>query len=256
MGVLKVCFQLSCKITKKILYSPKVFAMDRKKFLVIPAGGSGVRMGADIPKQFLMLEGKPILRLTLERFLEAVPDVHIVTVLPEAHIGWWRQYCAREGFNCPQRLVQGGFTRFHSVKNALQYIPDGAVVAVHDAVRPLISAGKVRELFAAAQDAPAVIPATPSTDTLKTVSKRDDGVPVVTGTVDRSAVWGVQTPQVFHSEVLKKAYGQGYDTLFTDDASVVSAAGVPVVCIEGERTNIKITTPEDLALAEAILSLR
>lgn len=230
--------------------------MERQKFLVIPAGGSGVRMGADIPKQFLLLEGKPILRLTIERFLEAVPGIHVVTVLPQAHIGWWRQYCAKEGFTCPQRMVEGGFTRFHSVKNALRYIPDGALVAVHDSVRPLVSVSLVRDLFAAAQDAPAVIPATPCTDTLKTVSKREDGAIAVTGSVDRSSVWGVQTPQVFHSEVLKKAYERGYDTLFTDDASVVSAAGVPVICMEGERTNIKITTPEDLALAQAIMSLK
>ena len=230
--------------------------MDRKKFLVIPAGGSGVRMGADVPKQFLLLDGKPILRLTIERFLEAVPDIHVVTVLPEAHIGWWRQYCAKDGFTCPQKMVEGGFTRFHSVKNALQHIPDGAIVAVHDSVRPLISVAKIRELFAAAENAPAVIPATPCTDTLKAVSKREDGAFEVTGSVDRSAVWGVQTPQIFHSEVLKKAYDRGYDTIFTDDASVVSAAGIPVLCIEGERTNIKITTPEDLLLAQAVLSLK
>lgn len=230
--------------------------MDRKKFLVIPAGGSGVRMGADVPKQFLLLDGKPILRLTIERFLEAVPDIHVVTVLPEAHIGWWRQYCAKDGFTCPQKMVEGGFTRFHSVKNALQHIPDGAIVAVHDSVRPLISVAKIRELFAAAENAPAVIPATPCTDTLKAVSKREDGAFEVTGSVDRSAVWGVQTPQIFHSEVLKKAYDRGYDTLFTDDASVVSAAGIPVLCIEGERTNIKITIPEDLLLAQAVLSLK
>ena len=230
--------------------------MDRKNFLVIPAGGSGVRMGADIPKQFLLLDGKPILRLTIEKFLEAVPGIHVVTVLPEAHIGWWRQYCAKEGFTCPQKMVEGGFTRFHSVKNALQHIPDGALVAVHDAVRPLVSAAKIRELFAAAENSPAVIPATPCTDTLKTVSKGEDGALLVTGSIDRSSAWGVQTPQIFHSEVLKKAYERGYDTLFTDDASVVSAAGIPVVCLEGERTNIKITTPEDLTLAQAILRLK
>ena len=230
--------------------------MDRKKFLVIPAGGSGVRMGADVPKQFLLLDGKPILRVTIERFLEAVPGIHVVTVLPEAHIGWWRQYCAKDGFTCPQKMVEGGFTRFHSVKNALQYIPDGAIVAVHDAVRPLISAAKIRELFAAAENAPAVIPATPCTDTLKTVSKNRDGMLEVTGSVDRSTVWGVQTPQIFHSEVLKGAYERGYDTLFTDDASVVSAAGISVMCLEGEKTNIKITTPEDLDLALSILSIK
>lgn len=230
--------------------------MDRQKFLVIPAGGSGVRMGADVPKQFLLLDGKPILRLTIERFLEAVPGIRVVTVLPEAHMDWWRQYCVKASFTCPQKMVQGGFTRFHSVKNALAQIPDGVLVAVHDAVRPLVSSELVRKLFAAAESAPAVIPATPCTDTLKAVTKMEDGTLEVTGGIDRSAVWGVQTPQVFHSEVLKQAYARGYDTSFTDDASVVSASGFPVVCLEGERTNIKITTPEDLLLAQAFLSLR
>lgn len=230
--------------------------MDRQKFLVIPAGGSGVRMGADVPKQFLLLEGRPILRLTIEKFLEAVPGIRVVTVLPKAHMDWWRQYCAREGFTCPQKMVEGGFTRFHSVKNALRHIPDGALVAVHDSVRPLVSTALIRSLFDAAQSAPAVIPATPCTDTLKVVEKREDGALEVAGSIDRSAAWGVQTPQVFHSEVLKQAYERGYDTSFTDDASVVGAAGIPVICLEGERTNIKITTPEDLVLARAFLSLK
>ena len=231
--------------------------MDRQKFLVIPAGGSGVRMGATVPKQFLELEGKPILRLTIESFVEAVPDVHVVTVLPQSHMEWWRLYCAREGFNCPQKLVEGGFTRFHSVKNALAHIPDGAIVAVHDAVRPLISAARIKELFAAAESAPAVIPVIPCTDTLKVLEERQDGaLQVAEKTVDRSIIWGAQTPQLFHSEVLRKAYDAGFDTMFTDDASVASKAGVPVLCIQGEKTNIKITTPEDLALAAAILQLR
>ena len=231
--------------------------MDRKKFLVIPAGGSGVRMGAMVPKQFLELDGKPILRLTIEAFVEAVPGVHVVTVLPHSHMEWWRLYCAREGFNCPQKLVEGGFTRFHSVKNALAHIPDGAIVAVHDAVRPLITAGKIKELFAAAETAPAVIPVIPCTDTLKVLEECGDGaLQVADKTVDRSIIWGAQTPQLFHSEVLRKAYDAGYDTMFTDDASVASKAGVPVLCIQGEKTNIKITTPEDLELAAAILRLR
>ena len=213
-------------------------------------------MGADIPKQFLLLEGKPILRLTIERFMEAVPDLHVITVLPEAHISWWRQYCVKEGFNCPQKLVEGGFTRFHSVKNALAHVPDGALVAVHDAVRPLISVEKIRQLFAAAEDAPAVIPVTPCTDTLKVVSRKEDGTLEVTGGIDRSTAWGAQTPQIFHSELLRKAYDCGYDTSFTDDASVVTKAGIPVVCIEGERANIKLTTPEDLTLASALLQIK
>ena len=214
-------------------------------------------MGAGIPKQFLELEGKPILRLTIERFMEAVPEVRVITVLPQSHMEWWRLYCAREGFNCPQKLVEGGFTRFHSVKNALAHIPDGALVAVHDAVRPLVSAGKIRELFAAAEYSPAVIPVIPCTDTLKVLEEREDGaLQVAAKSIDRSIVWGAQTPQVFHSEVLRKAYDAGFDTMFTDDASVASKAGVPVQCLVGEKTNIKITTPEDLTLAAAILQLR
>lgn len=231
--------------------------MDRKKFLVIPAGGAGVRMGAGIPKQFLELDGKPILRLTMERFVEAIPDINVITVLPQSHMEWWRLYCARVGFNCPQKLVEGGFTRFHSVKNALAHIPDGALVAVHDAVRPLVSAAKIRELFAAAECSPAVIPVIPCTDTLKVLEEREDGaLQVAAKNIDRSIVWGAQTPQVFHSEVLRRAYDSGFDTMFTDDASVVSKAGVPVLCMVGEKTNIKITTPEDLTLAAAILQLR
>lgn len=214
-------------------------------------------MGAGIPKQFLELDGKPILRLTIERFVEAIPDLNVITVLPQSHMEWWRMYCARVGFNCPQKLVEGGFTRFHSVKNALAHIPDGALVAVHDAVRPLVSAAKIKELFAAAESSPAVIPVIPCTDTLKVLEEREDGaLQVAAKNIDRSIVWGAQTPQVFHSEVLRRAYDSGFDTMFTDDASVVSKAGVPVLCMVGEKTNIKITTPEDLTLAAAILQIR
>ena len=229
--------------------------MERKKFLIVTAGGLGTRMGASVPKQFLELEGKPILRLTLERFMEAEPDLHIITVLPEEHVGTWRQYCQKFSFSCPQRLVKGGFTRFHSVKNALAYVPDGVLVAVQDGVRPLLSIGKIRELFAAAQKVPALVPVLPVTDTLKVLQKDDSGILRSTGeSVDRSRIWGAQTPQIFHSEDLKAAYTQGYDTLFTDDASVAERYGIPLTFAEGERYNIKITTPEDLVLARAIMA--
>ena len=227
--------------------------MGRKKYLIVSAGGTGTRMGASVPKQFLELSGKPILRLTMEKFLEAEPDIHILTVLPEAHIAYWRQYCLKAGFTCPQRLVKGGFTRFHSVKNALSYVPDGALVAVHDGVRPLISIGKIRELFAAAESVPALIPVLPVTDSLKVLEKQPDGSLAATGeTIDRSRIWSAQTPQIFHSEKLKEAYSQGFDTLFTDDASVVQKYGIPLTFAEGERYNLKITTPEDLALARIL----
>ena len=229
--------------------------MERKKFLIVTAGGMGTRMGGSVPKQFLELDGKPILRLTIERFLQAEPDLQVITVLPQAHVSTWRQYCIKADFTCPQRLVKGGFTRFHSVQNALAFVPDGALVAVHDGVRPLLSIGRIRELFAQAQGVPALIPVMPVTDTLKVLEKKADGSLSATGEpIDRSRIFGAQTPQIFYSELLKQAYGQGFDTLFTDDASVADRYGIPLTFTEGERLNIKITTPEDLVLARAILS--
>ena len=229
--------------------------MERKKYLIVTAGGSGTRMGASVPKQFLELEGKPILRLTLEKFMEAEPDLHVITVLPEAHVSTWRQYCQKANFACPQRLVKGGFTRFHSVKNALEFVPEGVLVAVQDGVRPLLSIDKIRELFTAAQKVPALIPVLPVTDTLKVLQKGADGILHSTGEpIDRSRIWGAQTPQIFFSEDLKAAYSQGYDTLFTDDASVAEKYGIPLTFAEGERYNLKITTPEDLTLAQALIA--
>lgn len=229
--------------------------MERKKYLIVSAGGSGTRMGSALPKQFLELDAVPILRRTIEVFLRAIPDIQVITVLPEAHIGYWRQYCLRDNFVCPQRLVKGGFTRFHSVKNALKYVPDQAIVAVHDGVRPLITVEKIRELFAAAEQNPAVIPVLPVTDTLKVLEKQEGRLVSTGEQMDRSRIWGAQTPQVFQSEQLKAAYTQQFDTLFTDDASVAERFGIPLCFLEGERFNLKITTPEDLLLARAIFGM-
>ena len=230
--------------------------MTRKKYLVITAGGSGTRMGSDLPKQFLPLGGRAVLRMTIEQFVEACPDIHVLTVLPEAHISWWRRYCQEHGFNCPQRLVKGGFTRFHSVKNALAYVPDGELVAVHDGVRPLVSVRLIREMFDRMETARALIPVVPTVDTLKVLEKGPEGELRETDErVDRSRIYGAQTPQIFRSEDLKAAYGQGYDLAFTDDASVAAGYGIPLSFIPGERTNLKLTTKEDLLLAEAILRI-
>lgn len=230
--------------------------MARKKYLVVTAGGSGTRMGADLPKQFLELGGRAILQMTIERFRDACPDIQVITVLPEAHIAWWRRYCRARNFNCPQRLVQGGFTRFHSVKNALAYIPDGAIVAVHDGVRPLLSTALIRTMFQQMDSVRALIPVVPCVDTLKVLDKDPDGtLRTADEEVDRSRVYGAQTPQIFLSEDLKAAYGQGYDLSFTDDASVARRYGIPLSYIAGERNNIKLTTREDLSLAEAILRI-
>ena len=230
--------------------------MERKRYLVVTAGGSGTRMGSALPKQFLDLGGRAVLQRTIERFLEACPDIKVITVLPEGHIAWWRRYCRERGFNCPQRLVHGGFTRFHSVKNALAYVPDGAVVAVHDAVRPLLSPALIRAMFERMDTVRGLIPVVPSVDTLAVLDKDPDGTLRDSGEeVDRTRIFGAQTPQMFWSEDLKAAYNQGFDRTFTDDASVARRYGVPLSYIAGERNNIKLTTPEDLSLAEAILQL-
>ena len=231
--------------------------MERKKSLVVTAGGSGLRMGSALPKQCLSLDGRAVLQRTIERFVEACPDIQVITVLPEGHVAWWRRYCQEKGFNCPQRLVKGGITRFHSVRNALAHVPDGAVVAIHDGVRPLLSADLIRAMFAQMdQGVRALIPVVPMVDTLAVLDKVSDGSLKDSGElVDRSRVYGVQTPQVFRSEDLKAAYAQGYDTLFTDDASVARRYGIPLSYIAGERNNIKLTTQEDLLLAEAILRI-
>lgn len=231
--------------------------MERKKFVIIMAAGSGTRMGAQMPKQFLELDGKAILQKTIEVFQEACPGISVITVLPQDHISYWRQYCLDRNFICPQILVSGGITRFHSVRNALDRVPDGAVVAVHDGVRPLLSPELVRDIFKVAETQQAVIPVIPCVDTIKVLESKEGRLEAVPGAkADRSVLYGAQTPQVFHSEVIKEAYSMAYDTAFTDDASVLEKYGKSLSFVMGERLNIKITTQDDLLLARAVMSLR
>jgi 2-C-methyl-D-erythritol 4-phosphate cytidylyltransferase len=232
--------------------------MERKRYVIMMAAGSGTRMGAGMPKQFLEMDGKAVLQKTIEVFLEACPGISVVTVLPEDFIQYWKDYCLKHNFICPQTLVKGGITRFHSVRNALDRIPDGSLAAVHDGVRPLITPAKVRELFDMAEDKAGVIPVVPCVDTMKVLKPSElKGVWEEAGAeADRSVLFGAQTPQVFQSEILKAAYAQAYDTAFTDDASVVSRYGKSLSYVMGERLNIKITTPEDLIMAEAIAAVR
>ena len=233
--------------------------MDRKKYVIVMAAGSGTRMGADRPKQFLELGGKAVLQKTSEVFLKACPGISVVTVLPEDFIDYWKRYCQKNNFTCPQMIVKGGITRFHSVRNALERIPEGAVVAVHDGVRPLISTKLVEEMFDKARMVPALIPVVPCVDTIKVLRKSKTAGEVLEtvpgAEVDRSMLYGAQTPQIFHSEVLKQAYMLPYETSFTDDASVVERYGKNLSYTMGERFNIKITTVDDLTLAEAIMRL-
>ena len=230
--------------------------MERKIYMIIVAGGSGSRMGASMPKQFLELGGKPILRLSIEVMLEACPQARIVTVLPEDHIDYWKDYCLKANFHVPQIIVQGGITRFHSVKNALAKVPEGALVAIHDAVRPLVSPELVRSLVRQADEGGIAVPAVPAVDTLRVLEKKGETLVAADSVLDRSKIYAIQTPQVFWSETLLDAYKQAFDTAFTDDASVVARKGIPLSYVQGERYNLKITTPEDLALAEAILLRR
>ena len=223
--------------------------MARPVYAVFVAGGSGTRMGGDVPKQFLELGGIPVLQRSVERFLEADPSAQVITVLPSQHLDTWRQMCVRYAVPFPQAIVAGGMTRFHSVLAALARVPDGAIVSIHDGVRPLVTPGLVRRMLDMMQ-APggpqALIPVVPVVDTLRSV---EPGAPAP----DRSKLVAVQTPQMFLSEVLKAAYRQPYDVSFTDDASVVERAGVPVATIPGEKYNIKITTPDDLRLARLLI---
>jgi len=228
--------------------------MDRKRFVVIMAGGSGLRMGADKPKQFIELGGKAILQRTMEVFLEACPGIRVITVLPEDHISYWKSYCLERSFTCPQILVKGGITRFHSVRNALEKVPEGALVAIHDGVRPMVSPSLVREMFEKAENVAGLIPVVPCVDTMKILKSSDGVLEAVQGaSVDRSVLFGVQTPQIFQSEILKAAYSQAYETSFTDDASVVEKYGKNLSYTMGERFNIKITTKDDLKIARALL---
>lgn len=225
--------------------------MERKKYVIFTAGGSGTRMKSLEPKQFLLLDGLPVLHRSILAFVESCPDVKVVTVLPKEHISLWEDLCIRYPLDIPQRIVAGGITRFHSVKNALEKVPDGVVVAVHDGVRPLVSGGLIKEMFSRMQNLRALIPVIPVTDTLKSLVRNAEGHIVPTGEADpdRSRVYGAQTPQMFLSEELRAAYELPYDTSYTDDASVAAKYGIPLSYIEGERNNIKLTTPEDLDLA-------
>ncbi len=220
--------------------------MERKTYIIVVAGGNGSRMGSATPKQFLEIGGVPILQRTLEHLAEAAPGARAVTVLPKAWFQTWKDLCIKHSFNMPQILVEGGLTRFHSVQNALRKVPDGAIAAIHDGVRPFVSAALVREMLSRMEKERAVIPVVPVTDTLKNADPLGPDP-------DRSRILAAQTPQVFRSEDIKAAYGQAFSTSFTDDASVAKAYGIPLSYIGGERRNIKITAPEDLELAELFL---
>ena len=219
----------------------------RKKYAIIVAGGSGTRMGADVPKQFIKVGGKPLLHHTIEKFLSLSFPVGIIVVVSPQWKEYWKKYCAETGFLERYAIPSGGITRFHSVQNALQYLPDDSVVAVHDGVRPLVTAEFLERMFSEGEDLGNAVPAVAPVETVREVSGPESYV------LRRDDIRLIQTPQVFRSEVLKAAYRLPYDPAFTDDASVVEAAGYRINLVDGLRYNIKITTPEDLELARPLL---
>ena len=219
-----------------------------KRGVIIVAGGSGRRMGGALPKQFMMLDNEPILARSINRMHEALPAAEIVVVLPEEHVELWKNIAAR--FDVARhKIALGGKERFHSVKNGLAALSDEvAIVGIHDAVRPLASKKLIIKLFLEAEYNTAVIPVVAPIDSYRIVEGDNSRI------IDRSALRMVQTPQLFQAEALRKAYEQPFSSTFTDDASVMEAAGHKVTLVEGERENIKITTPSDMLIAEAIIN--
>ena len=218
-----------------------------KKSIVIVAGGKGLRMGGDIPKQFLPVKGMPVLMRTIQRFYDYDNAMQIVLVLPEAQQGYWKQLCEEYRFSLPYVLANGGETRFHSVRNGIAKVDEGVgLIGVHDGVRPFVSVETIAACFDEAARCGAVVPVIDVVETVRHL--RAEG----SVTVPRSEYRLVQTPQVFDAELLRSAYGQPYTDFFTDDASVVERYGHAVSLVQGNRENIKITTPYDMKIAEVL----
>jgi 2-C-methyl-D-erythritol 4-phosphate cytidylyltransferase len=218
-----------------------------KKSVIIVAGGSGTRMGRKRPKQFVLLANQPILMLSILCFIRYDSAIRIIVVLPESQITYWKELCLKYSFVYPHIVVVGGETRYQSVKNGLNALVESDLVAVHDGVRPLVSQKTIENCFNQAAKTGAAIPVLPVVETLRT------GTMEHSKTVDRSFFFSVQTPQVFHTSLLKKAYAQNWNDAFTDDASVVEKQGIPIIMVPGNRENIKITHPGDLILAKEYL---
>ena len=227
-------------------------------YAIIVAGGKGLRMGSDIPKQFLPIGGKPVPMRTLERFRAYSEALQIILVLPETQQNYWRKLCQQYDFQVDYQIANGGQTRFHSVQNGLALIPDDAegVVGVHDGVRPFPSIEVIARCYETARTAKAVIPVIPIVETVRQILPSNQSNPNTPSsiTVPRDQYRLVQTPQTFDIQLLKAANRQPYNDGFTDDASVVESYGHQITLVEGNRENIKITTPYDITVAEAIIN--
>lgn len=220
-------------------------------YVIIVAGGKGLRMGSDIPKQFLAVGGKPILMHTIERFHNYSQQLNIILVLPESQQAFWKHLCKEFRFDILHQTANGGDTRFQSSKNGLALIPDNedGVVGFHDGVRPFVATSVIKACYEMAREEYAALPTYPVTETLRHVDSHGGGKNVM-----RSDYRIVQTPQVFDISLAKQAFSQGYKDCFTDDASVVESLGCQVAMVDGNRENIKITTPFDIKLAEVLLA--
>lgn len=218
------------------------------KSVIIVAGGKGLRMGTDVPKQFLPVKGLPVLMRTINAFRQYDGSMEVVLVLPREQQDYWQELCRKHGFAHRHIIADGGETRYHSVKNGLSKLSGGGLIAVHDGVRPFVSQEVIARCFEAAALHKAVIPVLPAIETVR--HKLPDGTSV---TVNRNEYFMVQTPQVFDAQLLSRAYATDYSPEFTDDASVVEAMGEKIFLVEGNRENIKITTPFDLRIGEVLV---
>jgi 2-C-methyl-D-erythritol 4-phosphate cytidylyltransferase len=217
---------------------------------IIVAGGSGKRMGAAVPKQFLLLKGRPLLMWTIEAFNRFDAAMQLIVVLPEDHHATWKELCAEHDFTVPHTLVRGGAERFHSTREGLKALAHEGLVAVHDGVRPLVSTELIARCFAAADEHGAAIPVVPISSSVREVMQQGSKA------TDRSRLRAVQTPQCFRVELLRRAFELPYDPAFTDEATLVERLGVDVHLVEGEEQNIKVTTPFDMRVAEVVMENR
>jgi 2-C-methyl-D-erythritol 4-phosphate cytidylyltransferase len=219
-----------------------------KKFALIVAGGSGLRMGASSPKQFLLLKGKPLLRHTIDAFLDAYNDMQVILVLPKDYLEFGNTMIAEMVDKNRIQITIGGATRFHSVQNGLKLINETSIIFVHDGVRSLVSKTLIQQCFEQAVEKGSAIPSVAATDSIRQVNGEENSV------ANRNNIRIIQTPQTFKSDILLPAFNQGYEDKFTDEATVVEAFGTKVFLCEGDYNNIKITRPIDLLVAENILS--
>ncbi len=221
-----------------------------KKYAVIVAGGKGVRMGSAVPKQFLPLNGQPILYHTIKAFIDAYADIHLVLVLPADQLSYAQMVLQSFPERIDITIVEGGETRYHSVQNGLKMVEENSIVFVHDGVRPLVTPELVRRCYEQAVEKGSAIPAIAVADSMRIIED-DESRPI-----DREMMRIIQTPQTFRSEIILPAFEQEYQASFTDEATVVEANGGIVFLAEGEKGNIKVTTPEDMIVAEALLKAR